>query len=194
MFEAIRDRFFPMHLPSGVIGHLLDEKAARADIETIAYLIYPTGFKQAIGLYAVPPERRDQRKRMLAMHEVSSPMWVNFYDQRKPIGWFYGYMEDEESFFIDTIGLLRQYRNKGIYRTFLGQVMPFLAAVGIERLATTHHPNNRAVMIPELKMGFDIVGLEIHESHGAMVKMVCHLHQDRRRAFEHGFSMERSSE
>ncbi len=62
--------------------------------------------------------------------------------------------------------------------------------MGYERLTTSHHPNNRAALIADLKAGFNIVGLELHESHGPVVKMACSLHADRRRGLEQIFSME----
>jgi L-amino acid N-acyltransferase YncA len=98
-------------------------------------------------------------------------------------------MEDEESFFIDTIGLVPAVRRKGIYQAFLRQLIAYLRAVGYERLTSTHHPNNRGVLIAELKVGFNIVGLELNENLGPMVKVACPLHEDRRRGFERVFSM-----
>ena len=72
---------------------------------------------------------------------------------------------------------------------FLKGLIAYLAAAGYERLTTSHHPNNRAIMIAELKAGFHITGLELHEGYGPLVKMAYLFHQDRRESFEHVFSM-----
>ena len=44
-------------------------------------------------------------------------------------------------------------------------------------------------MIAELKAGFNIVGLELHEAHGPLVKMAYLVHDDRRDSFQAVFSM-----
>jgi L-amino acid N-acyltransferase YncA len=98
-------------------------------------------------------------------------------------------MEDEETFFIDTIGLVPEVREQGIYQAFLKQLIRYLKAAGYERLTSSHHPNNRAVLIPELKVGFNIVGLEINESAGPILRVAHPLHEDRRLGFERVFCM-----
>ena len=108
----------------------------------------------------------------------------------QPVGWFYGYMEDEETFFVDTIGLIPEYRRAGIYTAFLKALMRYLKAKGYERVTTSHLPNNRAALIADLKIGFNIIGMELNESHGTMVKMGYSLYDDRRRAFEKAFSLD----
>ncbi len=191
MYEEIRKQFFPMKLPSGVIGRSRDQNTAQELIRAINHLIFPPGFKQALGLFAAPEVRRQKLERLQGLHAHSHPEWIVFHAGRdEPIGWFYGYMEDEETFFIDTIGLIPTFRGRGVYSAFLRQLIAYLRAMGYERLTTSHHPNNRAALIADLKAGFNIVGLELHESHGPMVKMACSLHGDRRRGFEQVFSME----
>jgi RimJ/RimL family protein N-acetyltransferase len=193
MYEEIRKQFFPIKLPLGVVGRSMDQDAAQAPINAINHLIFPPGFKQALGLFAPPEARRERLERLQKLHAYSHPEWIVFYNgQDEPVGWFYGYMEDEETFFIDTIGLVPAFRGKGIYSAFLVQLIAYLGAIGYERLTTTHHPNNRAALIADLKVGFTIVGMELHESHGSMVKMAYHLHEDRRQGFERAFSMERT--
>ena len=81
----------------------------------------------------------------------------------------------------------------GIYSAFLAQLIGYLSARAYERLTTSHHPNNRAALIADLKVGFDIVGFEMHESHGPLVKMAYPIHRDRRQAFERVFSMKRET-
>ena len=194
MVEEIRKQFFPMKLPSGVAGRSMDQDAAQEPIRAINHLIFSPGFKQAVGLFEAPEARRERLERLQKLHARSQPEWVVFYNGKdEPIGWFYGYMEDEETFFIDTIGLVPAFRGRGIYSAFLRQLIAYLRALGYERLTTSHGPNNRAALIADLKVGFDIVGLELHESHGPLVKTAYHLHEDRRQAFERVFSTIRES-
>ena len=180
-----------MHLPLGVEGHALDQNSALKHIQGIGQLIFPPGFKQQIGLFATPTNRQTKQAQLRQQHSRSASEWIVFFGENKcAVGWFYGYMEDEESFFIDTIGLIPEYRGAGIYTAFLARLQEYLKAKGYERLSTSHMPNNRGALIADLKAGFTIVGMELDESHGIQVKLAYSLYDDRRRAFERVFSVE----
>lgn len=188
MYEDIRKQFFPMKLPSGVVCHSLDREAAQASIRAIKDQIFAP--RQEWGPYQVPEARREKLERLKKMLAYSGEEWMVFYSEEdEPVGWFWGYMEDEETFFIDTIGLVPAFRSRGIYSAFLRGLVAYLGATGYERVTTTHHPNNRAVIIAELKAGFNIVGLELHELLGPVVKTAYYVHDDRREGFKHVFSM-----
>ena len=190
MDEDIRKKYFPMRLPGGVTAHSMDRKSALKTIELFNERIFPPGFKEKTGVFRPPKARSERVAQLWAQRIDTHPEWVVFFDQGDdPIGWFYGYMEDEETFFIDTIGLVPEVRKKGIYQAFLKQLVRYLKAVGYERLTSSHHPNNRAVLIPELKVGFNIVGLEINESAGPILRVAHPLHEDRRLGFERVFCM-----
>ena len=194
MDKEIHKQFFPIKLPSGVVARSMDQDAAQESIGAINHLIFPPGFKQAVGLFEAPKARRERLEHLWKLHAYSQPEWLVFYNAKdEPIGWFFGYMEDEDTFFIDTFGLVPAFRRRGIYSAFLRQLIAYLKAIGYERLTTSHGPNNRAALIADLKVGFDIVGIELHESHGPWVKTAYHLHEDRRQAFERVFSTTRES-
>lgn len=59
----------------------------------------------------------------------------------------------------------------------------------LERVTVITHTNNRAMLIANLKAGFSLVGMENHESGGAMVKLAYHLHDDRRADFCKAFRL-----
>ena len=188
MYEDIRKQFFPMSLPSGVVCRLLDREAAQASIRAAKVQIFHP--KEEFGVFLAPEARREKLEHLKKMLAYSDEKWMVFYSaEGEPVGWFIGYMEDEETFFIDTIGLVPAFRNRGIYSAFLRGLVAYLGALGYERVTTTHHPNNRAVMIAELKAGFNIVGLELHEGLGPMVKTAYYIHDDRREGFKQVFSM-----
>ena len=189
--EAIRQQFFPMKLPAGVTGCLVDHDIARQAIKIIEPQIFPP--REKLGLFVPPQTRRGSLKEAGRRYRPSSSEYVLFYhnypNEDEPVGWLHGYMEDKETFFIVTVGLIATFRGRGIYTTFLKGLIAYLAAAGYERLTTSHHPNNRAIMIAELKAGFNITGLELHEGYGSLVKMTYLFHQDRRESFEQAFSM-----
>ena len=190
MVEDIREQFFPMKLANGITAHSMDRDTAQKEIERFNDRIFPPGFKEETGAFRPPKVRADRVAQLWKQRIDTHPEWIVFFDQDgNPIGWFYGYMEDLETFFIDTIGLVPEFRRKGIYQAFLERLITYLKAVGYERLTSSHHPNNRAVLIPELKVGFNIVGLEINESAGPVLRVAHPLHEDRRLGFERVFCM-----
>ena len=179
-----------MRLPLDIVARSMDRKAAQESNKLYKHLIFAPGFKKEAGVFRAPKARQERVEQLWGMHIDTHPEWIVFYDEcDEPIGWLYGYMEDEESFFIDTIGLIPAFRRKGIYQAFLRKLIAYLGAVGYERLTSTHHPNNRGVLIAELKVGFNIVGLDLNESVGPAVKVAYLLNEDRRRGFERVFSL-----
>ncbi len=187
----LKNQHFPMNLPFDVIGHLYDQETAEEHIQKISNQIFPPGFKQKLGLFETPKKRQSKQESLRKKHSKSSPEWIIFIGKNnQTVGWFYGYMEDEETFFIDTIGLIPEYRQAGIYTAFLKELVKYLKAKGYERVTTSHLPNNRAALIADLKNGFNIIGMELNESHGASVKMACSLYEDRRKAFEKVFRLD----
>jgi RimJ/RimL family protein N-acetyltransferase len=186
--EKNHEQFFPMELPAGVVGRLVDHDTAQRVRMAIGAQIFPP--REVFGQFTPPETRRDNLERLQKHYTPSFAQWIVFYsDRNEPVGWLYGYMEDSETFFIDTVGLIPAFRNRGIYTAFLKQLIAYLGALGYERLTTSHHPNNRAVMIAELKAGFNITGIELHEECGPLVKMAYLFHDDRREGFRQVFSM-----
>ena len=194
MDEKIHKQFFPMKLPSGVVARSMDQDAAQESIKAINHLIFPPDYKQSVWLFEAPEARYKRVERLWKLHGRSSLQWLVFYSaEDEQVGWFLGFMEDEETFFIDTFGLIPAFRGQGIYSAFLRRFIAYLRAMGYERLTTSHGPNNRAALIADLKMGFDIVGIELHEGCGPLVKTAYHIYEDRRQAFERAFSTPRES-
>lgn len=188
MAEDIHAQFFPISLPAGVVGQLVDRTIVAAEIQELNAQIFRL---HELRLFQVPPARQPDVHRLQQSYAPSHPKCVVFYTEEThlPVGWFYSYREDAATTFIDTVGFLPAYRRQGLYTAFLPKYLAYVTALGYERVTTTHHPNNRAIMIAELKVGFNIVGLELHESHGPLIRMAYFVHIDRRTSFEHAFSM-----
>ena len=189
--QAMRQQFSPMNLPAEVTACLVDHDTARQAIKILEPQIFPP--RKKLGLFSSPQTRRGVLQETGRHYQPSSSEWVVFYynypHEDEPVGWFHGYMEDKETFFIVAVGVIAAFRGHGIYTTFLKGLIAYLAAAGYERLTTSHHPNNRAIMIVELKAGFNMTGLELHEGYGPLVKMAYLFHQDCQESFEQAFSM-----
>jgi len=188
MREDIRNRFFPMSLPSDVMGYWVVRSEATAEINALNKQIFGG---HLLHLFDIPPECEANTQRLQLTYSPSNPDCIVFRDNKThtAVGWFYSYREDATMLFIDTVGFLPEYRGRGLYTAFLPKYLEYVTTLGLERVTTSHHPNNRAIMIAELKVGFHIVGLELHESHGPNIKMAYFIHEDRRIAFEQAFTV-----
>ena len=143
-----------------------------------------------LGLYKPPAERQTAVRRVSAQQVHSGAEAVAFYGQTDAaVGWFWGYMKDRETFLIDTFGLIPTVRGLGIYQAFIPVLLAYLEAVGYERVTVHTHPNNRAMLIANLKAGFSIAAMELNESSGVLIKLVYLLHEDRRRDFTQAFRL-----
>jgi GNAT superfamily N-acetyltransferase len=176
-----------MSLPNEVTGQWVIRAETAVEISALNAQIFRI---DELNLFQVPPERETTTQRLQQSHAPSNPECILFYNEsNQAVSWFYSYREEAATLFIDTVGFLPDYRGRGLYTAFLRQYIAYAAALGFERLTTNHHPNNRAIMIAELKAGFNVVGLELHEGSGPLVKMAYFMHADRRAGFEGAFSM-----
>lgn len=183
--EAIRNQFFPASLPENVTARTV-EKHTVFEINATTRIFNPAD----LGLYRPPAKRQTIITQVSARYSHFGAEAVAFYDETDAaVGWFWGYMEDRETFLIDTFGLIPAYRGHGIYQAFIRVLLAYLEAAGYERVTVHTHPNNRAMLIANLKAGFSICGMEMNESSGALIKLVYHLPEDRREDFSKAFRL-----
>jgi RimJ/RimL family protein N-acetyltransferase len=84
-------------------------------------------------------------------------------------------------------GILPEFQNQGVYKSFLKIFLVFLKEVGFERVTSQHHPHNSRVLATKLRAGFVVQGFEVDERWGPLVKLVYHCHQDRSDYFKNRF-------
>ncbi len=140
-------------------------------------------------LFGVPEIRKKKINPLSATLSGRHKETILFSDKGLPIGFFYGHIENEITFRMQTTGLLKPYRNKGIYSRFLNKLSLYIETLGYERITSYHHPNNTAVLIPKLKSGFMITSMELSEKWGAMIALTYFIHDDRKNSFLKSFGM-----
>ena len=100
------------------------------------------------------------------------------------IGWHLGRQIDDEQFNMNNTGILKEHRNKGIYSSLLPKLLELIREKGFQKVVSKHHASNNAVIIPKLKAGFVIHGMEISERHGVFVLLAYIFNEDRLKAFQ----------
>ena len=182
MFDALRQEFFPYALPGALVAHPVDVDTCQTVREPLLDAVFPHWNRMA--RFETPPERRQQIARLLRIYRRLHGEHFVFYAGNTPVGWSTGRMENPITFRMINSGLLPAFRRQGVYTAFTRRLLAYLKAVGYERVTSHHHVNNRAVLNAKLKLGFVVSGTTLGEDVGAVVSMVCHLHEDRYRAYE----------
>jgi acetyltransferase (GNAT) family protein len=192
MFDELRAQFFPYELDRGITAvAITDPGLFWSQAGPLMQSIFPS-FRELGGFgFEVPDERRVKFEPLSALSGPPHQEHVLFRtDDGTPIGYFFGNMREPQTFFMISTGLLSSYRQRGLYTRFTEQLLRYLYALGYERVQSMHHPNNRAVLIAKLKLGFNITGLILDERMGAHVELTYLFHEDRRAVFARAFSME----
>lgn len=100
------------------------------------------------------------------------------------VGWFFGRQSDDETFTMMNTGIIKEYRNKGIYANLLQKVLEILKNEGFQKVESQHNASNNQVIIPKLKAGFIITGLEIEDKVGMKVRLTYYFNEKRQKIID----------
>jgi RimJ/RimL family protein N-acetyltransferase len=185
-FADIRSRYFPMkNESSGLIAEACsDAEAFHAETAPIYRRVFAHE-----PVFAVPPERRAAVDHLREIHEMAHhERFLIRDDQGSVVGWMCGEMEDRSTFYLRSTGFLPEHRHRGAAR-FYPPFLRYLGELGYERITSHHHPHNAPAIIMQLKMGFVIDGMTFDERQGPMVKLVLHVHEDRKQEYLRRFRL-----
>lgn len=93
-------------------------------------------------------------------------------------GWATGYQTDSDEFYMHNTGIFKQHRRKGLYTKMLPLILSEVKQKGYQKVNSKHTTTNNAVIIPKLKAGFLINGIEVNEKFGVLVKLVYYFNKD----------------
>ncbi|MDT0472328.1 GNAT family N-acetyltransferase [Streptomyces sp. DSM 41014] len=184
MIEEKRRQFFPVRLAGGAsgTGYCVDEATFREAVTDIYASVFPER-----DAYPYRPKSAHLVKEYAHGH-VERLLIENA--EGKVVGWLKGRMEDANTFYLGTSGMLPEYRAQRIAAVVYARFLEYLEDLGYERVTSQHHPHNRSAMILQLKYGFTFEGMSLDERWGPMVKMVHFFDGDRRAEFERRFGFE----
>lgn len=99
-----------------------------------------------------------------------------------PIGWLIGVQEDPETFYMMNTGLLPAHQGKGVYTALLPKHLAYLQSLGYQKVSSRHIATHNGIIVPKLKAGFLITGLELSEEYGWLVNLTYYFNAARRAA------------
>jgi len=142
MFEKTRERYFPVELIPGIMAEAVDQQTIAAVWAELSDEM-ETPFAN-LGLYTLPGEQRPRSRLLREVHGRLHHEYILIYNEvDQPVGWSYGLMHDAITFFMSRSAILPAYRRRGIYSAFLRYFLPYLQALGYQRVTSNHMVTNR---------------------------------------------------
>jgi len=176
-----QEKFFPMSLPDNVTAKRVNSDELFQVFNKHINDVFPDGSFSEVSLSEGRKNRATKLAPLKNRYNLLHSEYILFFNKANiPIGWMFGETEAQITFYMRNTGFLKEYQNKGIYTAFLKVFLEYLRNIGYEKVTSHHLGTNRAVLIPKLKLGFDICGLELHEVFGANVKLSYIFHDDRK--------------
>lgn len=100
------------------------------------------------------------------------------------VGWHLGRQEDAQRFYMVNTGILEAHRNRGLYRALLPVVLKRVEAAGFQIVYSRHTVINNQVIVPKLKAGFIISGMEVDDRFGTSVQLSYYFNPIRRKMMD----------
>lgn len=91
--------------------------------------------------------------------------------QDEVVGWQYSRQWDARTAYMVNTGLLPAHRGQGLYTRLLPPVLAALRARGYALVRSHHHATNNAVLVPKLRAGFRLQGVQV-DDHGVMAVLI----------------------
>ena len=133
--------------------------------------------------YLYSPEEEEALKGLRQNAESLMRLNIVIYHQGDPVGWMWGKQRDFETFHMVNSGLLPAHRNKGIYTKMLQTLISKLSSLGFQIIQSKHRLHNSQVLIPKLKAGFFITGINVDERFGTLATLSYYTNDKRREQF-----------
>jgi RimJ/RimL family protein N-acetyltransferase len=96
---------------------------------------------------------------------------LGLFDRDRFVGWHLGDQKSREEFYMRNTGILPDYQGQGLYGKMLRVIRDHLTELGFQVISSKHHTTNNRVIIPKLKIGFVITGMEVSDKFGTMVRL-----------------------
>lgn len=100
------------------------------------------------------------------------------------VGWTFGRQETHEKYYMTNTALLPEHRGKGVYKALLPAVLSILEKEGFQVVYSRHSATNNEVIVPKLKAGFVISGMELSDQFGTLVYLSYFFNPVRRRVVD----------
>ncbi|MDG2348065.1 MAG: GNAT family N-acetyltransferase [Gammaproteobacteria bacterium] len=104
---------------------------------------------------------------------MGQPIRINLgvYHGDEFIGWSWGFQESHLKFYMCNSAILPKYRRRGLYTMLVQKIIERAESYGFQEIYGRHAATNNGIIIPKLKLGFLITGIEISDAFGSLVHL-----------------------
>lgn len=118
------------------------------------------------------------------LHTASPPQkhWTwGIYKHEELVGWSHSYQYDERTVYMADTAILPAHQGKGLYTKLLPVLLDIFTEAKFTLVKSHHRSTNNRVIIPKLRVGFYIQGMNLYEG-GVNVALTLSLDQDYKQA------------
>lgn len=137
------------------------------------------------------PDQVYSEEELAAIREIQRPfvgmyrLQLGIYHQQETIaGWTVGWQSKADTFYMANTGILPEHQGRGIYTSLLPAMLRILGERGFQIVESRHTATNNQVIIPKLKAGFVISGMEVSDQFGTLVWLSYFFNPVRRRMMD----------
>ncbi len=102
------------------------------------------------------------------------------------IGWTDGWQDsiEQDTFFMGASLVIPSFQRSGYYSAMVQKVFEITKEAGFQSVSSLHIMTNNPVLIAKLKLGFCIYGFEVNTRYGALVRLVYHHNDIKKKALK----------
>jgi GNAT superfamily N-acetyltransferase len=109
---------------------------------------------------------------------------IGIYHNQEFIGWSFGRQESAEKYYMVNTAIFPQHQGKGIYSALLPRILSALQREGFQIVYSRHVATHNQVLVPKLKAGFVITGIEVSDVFGVLVHLAYFFNPLRRKVLD----------
>ena len=98
-----------------------------------------------------------------------------------PVGWSFGRQVNVETYYMVNSAIFPEHRRKGLYSAMLPLLLERIRLAGFQIVTSQHKATNNSVIIPKLRAGFVITGMEVTDMFGLHVHLSYYFNDTRRK-------------
>lgn len=169
-------------LQNGYEFRLLDEAVGQALIADWL----PKIFGENGRIMPVYSDTETSATEQLRSH-IGNPLVLRFglYKGEQFVGWHVGDQVNATEFYMRNSAVLREHRNQGLYSAMFKCVKEYVLNLGFQIISSKHLATNNAVIIPKLKQGFVMTGMDLSDVFGTLVCLKYFANDGRRRVMDY---------
>ncbi len=124
-------------------------------------------------------------ERLKTAIESNECLNLALYDENNKLaGWSSTRQMRPYEFYSWNSAVYPEHRRKGFYSLLVKETIKEAKRLGYQMVTSNHVMSNNDVIIAKLKLGFQIMGIETFDDYGTTVKLVYHLNETRKKAFD----------